>query len=385
MTEIVKQGLFEEIQQAVQPLVAGGNFRLNLIEDNSSERFIFALLSSPDIDIRFSFSVVTGGDEISCLFYVKKAQKRFYARYLFPTFGIDIPIATDDSLIREEHLNKRHREFERLQIKDMDIMTWMDNKFREYHRIHGIDHYPLENTGYIRELYRLSMEINRHLPEILGLFAPDTVEKTYLQYRDEQKTLEEIFRKKRRDPLSAITGEKPNNQNVPADMGKRHIGKYEEVMNQIGDLRDISPRHIVTYHPPMDTIDILFLQLNILIHQERDNNVTAYFIMSPAVKSYSFIEGREELVRERKMLVFSGSNVFQLLGIPNSDNPMEYPANIGEMCQMIQNNLATIRDAFGKENIGKTYLALIDMDNIIDKEIQETINRYFADVFGPPL
>jgi hypothetical protein len=239
----------------------------------------------------------------------------------------------------------------------------------------------------------LSTEINKHLPEILAFFAPDTIEMTYLKYKAEQKSLEEIFRKRRSARLSAITEKNQKTHNLfPEVKGRSPIGNYEEVMNEIGKLRDISPRLIVTYHPLVKTTDILFLQLNIFIRQERDNIVTAYFLLNPSNSIYTFIKGREELVREKKILVFPGRNVFRLLGIPQAETIIGSPVNLGRLCRIIQDNISKINDAFGipiidntfdTGNLRKTYTALIDMDNNIDEEIQKTANRYFADSFGP--
>lgn len=78
------------------------------------------------------------------------------------------------------------------------------------------------------------------------------------------------------------------------------MGKIEEIKEAISGIWSLSSRYIVTYHVSQDTVDILFRELAILIHQENDKTIAAYRILSTWNRRYTFIKGREELARDKK-------------------------------------------------------------------------------------
>lgn len=76
------------------------------------------------------------------------------------------------------------------------------------------------------------------------------------------------------------------------------------------------------------------------------------------------------------MIIFPCKNIFRLLGIRYSYEPKGYLADLGELCQLIQDNSSQLIEAFSEKNIEKTYHALIALKGNNDEEIQKTLQQY---------
>ncbi|ADN35733.1 hypothetical protein Mpet_0966 [Methanolacinia petrolearia DSM 11571] len=188
MNETESIGLFEQTQLAVQPLVDSGNFRLEILEYESRPLDVRVLLCSTEIDIMFAFYTMPGGEEVRCGFRANASGKTFGAPFFFSTFGIDIPMTADDLAKERKAYEKSLQEFENLHLKDITYTEWCISNFSHKKRS------PLEDTGYMQELSRLSTEIVKNMPEILELLSPENVEGTYERYRMEVKKDDEIRR-----------------------------------------------------------------------------------------------------------------------------------------------------------------------------------------------
>jgi hypothetical protein len=372
MTEPREPQIFGPIVAAVRPLVADGDFRLETIE--SYDGIFHILLSSPKIDLTFSFVHWSGGrGTVHCVF-VEKGRRRYHgAGSLFSVFNIDIPV-TDDNI-------------------------WFS------------DDLP-ENTDTLQELSRISTAIKKNLPEILDLFRPERIEETYQRMLAESKKYHEIKTQERREreankfpnfqdnfPLLVILFpallklEPQYPKHEEGDFWKRNLGTFEEVQATVG--QNFHPRDInITYHGDRDTIDMQFAYregnhgLGLIINQELDNTVAAYFLMGPGAES-TFIKDRISLVKQQKMLIFPGRNVFRVLGIPYSYPQKGYLADLQELCRLIRDNSPVLFEAFSQEkkpvslesNISRTYHALMEMEGNNGEEIQALIKHYFEEYF----
>ena len=158
MNDAIREpGIFEQIPQAVRPLTADGDFRLDIIEyfkvhfDENIQILLHSAES--DIDIIFMFRPFEKENgNIACTFNFRKTGKCFHARAFFLAFNIDIPMPDDD-------------------IFEADLP---------------------ENIGSIQEIFRLSGEIKKNLPKIMDLFRPEKIEDTFKRYTLEAEKQHEL-------------------------------------------------------------------------------------------------------------------------------------------------------------------------------------------------
>jgi hypothetical protein len=356
MNDAIREpGVFEQIPQAVRPLTAEGDFRLDIIEyfQVHFDENVQILLHSPepDIDITFIFRPSDKGNgNIACTFNIRKTGKRFRARALFLAFNIDIPMPDDD-------------------IFEADLP---------------------ENTGSIQEIFRLSGEIKKNLPEIMDLFRPEKIEDTFGRYTLEaEKRHELMIQEGRRRHLAEkqkSARERIQQEQIiltPPGPRKPFRGKLGDIVETIHQF--MYPDMHITSHISTGSVDIMMGglsncegKMNILINQEVNNTVAVYFFILPY---YPFIKGRTDLIREQKVIVFPGRNVFGLLGISCSYEPKGFLPDLGEMCRLIRDNLPIICESFSEKNLESTYNALIPMDGNNDEEIRNLVRHYYTESF----
>jgi len=155
------------------------------------------------------------------------------------------------------------------------------------------------------------------------------------------------------------------------------MGKIEKIRDAIHPLEKLFSETDIYYHPPNETIEVFFIQMrggnwDVLLHSERNATIGMYFTLRPI---HPFITGREELMKQNRWIVFSGSNVFKFLGIPywfESDGPL---SDLHAMVEVIVENSDKIRNASSFENIENTYNSLRKMENNNEKEIQQLIRH----------
>jgi len=375
MTELREPQIFRPIQEAIRPLLADGDFRLETIKYFYYDSVFHIRLSSQIIDISFIFAHWGGGrGTVNCAFVERENQLYLGAGSLFSVFNIAIQV-TDDHIIFAEDLP--------------------------------------ENTDSLQELSRISTEIKKHLPEILDLFRPERIEETVRLSLAESKKYHEIkaqeWREREatkfpnfRESLPPLFGflypllrklEPRYPKHVEGYFWKQNLSTFEEVIAIIR--KNFHPRDIdITYHGDRDTFDIDtgFTDgnrgLGFIINQELDNTVEVYFRIGPEAK-FPFIKDRINMVKQQKMIFFPGKNVFQLLGVPHSSTPKGYLADLQELCRLVRDNFPALSDVFSVEkkqgfsetNIERTYNVLMAMEGNNDEEIQALFRHYFEVYF----
>lgn len=174
MKKSEKPGLLEQVQAAVQPLVAEGQFCLETIEYGYQFGDVEIRLCSKDLDIVFH-TMLRASTEVHTFFRLKSERKSFYAKYVFPALHVDIPINKGKSL----------QDFDYRSIKE---------SVRKHQKV--IDTL-LEKNEFIPELGRLCVEINARLPDICSIFSPENLEETInlysIEYRKHEKIRQRIF------------------------------------------------------------------------------------------------------------------------------------------------------------------------------------------------
>jgi len=171
MNEFKEPGLLERTQNAIQPLVAAGDFQLETIEYGHLHGDVDVKLCSKDLDIIFH-RMLRASTETHCFFKVKSAKKTFSAKYLFPALGISTRINKGKSV---QNLNYRSIE-------------GCDDKHQKI-----IDEF-LERTGFISELNRLCIEINEILRDIRVAFSSENLDETITLYAIEVRKHEKYGR-----------------------------------------------------------------------------------------------------------------------------------------------------------------------------------------------
>ncbi|MBN1432617.1 MAG: hypothetical protein JW931_07560 [Methanomicrobiaceae archaeon] len=367
MNKTEDSGYFEQIPSAVMPLTADGGFRLEMIEYREHDRPISVHLSSPEIDILFRF-YEKGEKEngiVHCSIKANKTDISFDARMIFSVFNIHIPMPP----------------------------VFVDGEF--------VRCLP-DNRGTVQEINRLSGEIKKHLPEILDLFKPEHIGEVSAIYNTESKKLIDYWTKEEsRRYLEEIAKNPP-----PQKSAKELIREYNEMLRDLMSrpsqrvlprgilgkiLKTIIPLHShdrIIYNVSRDSVDIYFgreIYLSYFIHQESPDSASLYFFIAPYISSSTFIKGREELIRDRNMIVIPARNVFSMLGISYSNETKKgYLASLEEICSLVLENLPALSEAFSSQNIEKTYNALITMDGNNDEEIREIVRYHFDGAFKPP-
>lgn len=159
------------------------------------------------------------------------------------------------------------------------------------------------------------------------------------------------------------------------------MGKLEAILDAIDPLYSVVNDIFITYYVGQDTIDIFFKELRgvhaggLLFRMEENETLGFYFILVPS-PLYPFIIGREELMRRKDVIVFSGQNVFQALDIDYSYHPRGFFEDLNELSQLIHDNSSRLLGAFSEENIGRTYDALITMKRSNEEIVRNAVRHY---------
>jgi len=177
----------------------------------------------------------------------------------------------------------------------------------------------MEKTAYISELNRTGIEIKKELPNIHRAFDPDVVEETIRLYVNEarkQSPKRDWFPAEIEETYRDGVDEPPKKETLEEE---RDYLRIEDIVGAIDPLKGLFiSSSIITYYVRAGKMDVFFHRFQgngwfLLYYCEDDGSVDIYFTLSP---HFNFT--REEIRAKKEHIIFSGRNVFELLGI-------EYP------------------------------------------------------------
>lgn len=344
-------GLLKHIQTAVQPLTADGEFQLEAISYGSYYGQVTVVLVSREMDIVFNLNL-KGYPIVGCVLRPRSINLSFIAEYLFPALGIDIS-------------------FKRCNyIKDLDLTMFNGTP----HKHQKIIDYLVEKSGCTIGLNELCTEIQGLMPNIRRVFHQGAVDETVRMYVEETK--------KRKYP-GRLFHELDNCQNESDRVIRRGIGETKGYYLKIEDILEaIDPLFGVfifgseiTYSLGSDKIDVFCNAFrngkgDLLYHSEENGTVGAYFVLYP----HDLI--REDIKKKKEPIIFSGKNIFQLLGIDYFYNPKGLLEDLNELSRLIYHNLSRIQEAFSDGNVERTYDVLVSMEGKKEEEIKNIVSCY---------
>ncbi|KAF5035561.1 hypothetical protein DSECCO2_584290 [anaerobic digester metagenome] len=344
-------GLLKHIQTAVQPLTVDEGFQLEAISYGSYYGQVTVVLVSREMDIVFNLNI-KGYPIIGCVLRPHSINLSFIAEYLFSALGFDI------SFKRCNYL------------KGLDLTMFNGTP----HKHQKIIDYLVEKSGCIIGLNRLCTEIQGLMSNIRQIFHPDAVDETARIYVEETK--------KRKYP-GRLFHELDNCQSESDHVIRRGISgtggyylKIEDILEAIDPLFGVFIfGSEITYSLGFGKIDVFCNTFrngkgDLLYHSEENGTVGAYFILYP----HDLI--REDIKKKKEPIIFSGKNIFQLLGIDYFYNPKGLLEDINELSRLIYHNISRIQEAFSDGNVERTYGILVSMEGNKEEEIKKIISRY---------
>ncbi len=107
-----------------------------------------------------------------------------------------------------------------------------------------------------------------------------------------------------------------------------------------------------------------------MFHSEKSDIWSIYFVLLPYS---SIINERLDLRKRENLAIFSCENVFKLLDIEYSYQPVGFLEDLHELSALIKENSARIFEAFSRENIANTYDVLVKMEGNNEGEINRVL------------
>ena len=157
------------------------------------------------------------------------------------------------------------------------------------------------------------------------------------------------------------------------------MGIFEDILVATEPLDDVAHDLFITYDAKTDTTDIFFKSLfekpgginhgKLMFHTDENSILTMYFVLVPSPLT-TFIPDGEAMSAANDVIVFSGKDVFQYLGIDYPSPSGGFMEDLNGFAQAIHRNSSKILDAFSDINIKKTYKALKSR-----REMSDKINR----------
>jgi len=235
----------------------------------------------------------------------------------------------------------------------------------------------MEKTAYISELNRTGIEIKKELPNIHRAFDPDVVEETIRLYVNEarkQSPKRDWFPAEIEETYRDGVDEPPKKETLEEE---RDYLRIEDIVGAIDPLKGLFiSSSIITYYVRAGKMDVFFHRFQgngwfLLYYCEDDGSVDIYFTLSP---HFNFT--REEIRAKKEHIIFSGRNVFELLGIEYPQVSHGYLEDVREISRVIYDNISTIDEAFSPENVEKIYDTLMAMGGNNEEVIKKVANHY---------
>jgi len=159
------------------------------------------------------------------------------------------------------------------------------------------------------------------------------------------------------------------------------MGKIEDILDAVNPLHCIVNDTFITCYAVRDTVDVFFKEIRglhaggLLFRKTEDEKLNFYFVLVPS-PLYPFLREREDLMKRKNVIVFSGQNVFQLLNIDYSYCPKGFLEDLNILSGEIHDNLSVILNAFSDENIEETYNALIATEGNNEVAVRDAVRHY---------